>query len=95
MYIFYFISSKLSVLESLLNLILVDSAARSLFSISWLLAHAIKVFVIHLRGSIWVSGKMLIADCHYLRIFLWFLFGEVSSSSGCLGWATLFYCGTP
>ena len=21
--------------------------------------------------------------------------GEVSSSSGCLGWATLFYCGTP
>ena len=23
-----------------------------------------------------------------------FLFGEVSSSSGCLGWATLFYCGT-
>ena len=26
---------------------------------------------------------------------MWFLFGEVSSSSGCLGWATLFYCGTP
>ena len=24
-----------------------------------------------------------------------FLFGEVSSSSGCLGWATLFYCVTP
>ena len=23
------------------------------------------------------------------------LFGEVSSSSVCLGWATLFYCGTP
>ena len=23
-----------------------------------------------------------------------FLFGEFSSSSGCLGWATLFYCGT-
>ena len=21
--------------------------------------------------------------------------GEVSSFSGCLGWATLFYCGTP
>ena len=30
----------------------------------------------------------------YLYI-MWFLFGEVSSSSGCLGWATLFYCGTP
>ena len=26
---------------------------------------------------------------------MWFLFGEVSSSSGCLGWATLFYCGRP
>ena len=26
---------------------------------------------------------------------MWFLFGEVSSSSGCLGWAALFYCGTP
>ena len=26
---------------------------------------------------------------------MWFLFGEVSSSSGCLGWAMLFYCGTP
>ena len=26
---------------------------------------------------------------------VYLLFGEVSSSSGCLGWATLFYCGTP
>ena len=26
---------------------------------------------------------------------VWFLFGEVSSSTGCLGWAALFYCGTP
>ena len=50
---FYFLSSKLSVLESLINSIKVDSAARSLFSISWLLAHAIKVFAIHLRGSTW------------------------------------------
>ena len=25
---------------------------------------------------------------------MWFLFGEDSSSSGCLGWATLFHCGT-
>ena len=30
-----------------------------------------------------------------LPVIMWFLFGEVSSSSGCLGWATLFYCGTP
>ena len=26
---------------------------------------------------------------------MWFLPGEVSSSSGCLGWASLFYCGNP
>ena len=26
---------------------------------------------------------------------MWFLFGEVSSSSWCLGWAALFYCGIP
>ena len=26
---------------------------------------------------------------------MWFLFGVVSSSSGCLGWAALFYCGPP
>ena len=26
---------------------------------------------------------------------MWFLVGEVSSSSGYLGWAVLFYCGTP
>ena len=33
--------------------------------------------------------------CCCLPVIMWFLFGEVSSSSGCLGWATLFYCGTP
>ena len=31
----------------------------------------------------------------FLPVIMWFLFREVSSSSGCLGWATLFYCGTP
>ena len=30
-----------------------------------------------------------------LPVIIWFLFVEVSFSSGCLGWATLFYCGTP
>ena len=30
-----------------------------------------------------------------LLVIVWFLFGEVSSSSGCLGCAALFYCGTP
>ena len=30
-----------------------------------------------------------------LPVIMRFLFGKVSSSSGCLGWATLFYCNTP
>ena len=30
-----------------------------------------------------------------IPVIMWFLFGEVSSSSGCLGWAMLFYCDTP
>ena len=30
-----------------------------------------------------------------LLAIIWFLFGEVSSSSWCLGWAALFYCCTP
>ena len=30
-----------------------------------------------------------------LPVIMWFLFGEVSSSSGCLGWDTVFNCGTP
>ena len=33
---------------------------------------------------------LLLFTCNYVVSF-----GEVSSSSGCLGWATLFYCGTP
>ena len=32
--------------------------------------------------------------CCCLLVIMWFLFGEVSSSSGYLGWAALFYCGT-
>ena len=28
-------------------------------------------------------------------VIMWFLIGKVSSSSGCWGWATLFYCDTP
>ena len=36
------------------------------------------------------SSCLLLFTCNYM----WFLFGEVSSSSGYLGWATLFYCGT-
>ena len=52
-------------------------------------------FVIYLyvsgSGSITSVGE----ESCCLLVIVWFLFGEVSSSSGCLGWATLFYCGTP
>ena len=33
---------------------------------------------------------LLLFTCNYVISV-----GEVSSSSGCFGWATLFYCGTP
>ena len=33
---------------------------------------------------------LLLFTCNYV-VFVW----RGSSSSGCLGWATLFYCGTP
>ena len=51
-------------------------------------------FVVYLyvsrSGSITSVGEeranwLLLFTCNYV----------VSSSSGCLGWATLFYCGTP
>ena len=32
--------------------------------------------------------------CYRSLAIIWFLFGEVSSSSWCLGWAAIFYCGT-
>ena len=38
--------------------------------------------------SVWEEGYRLL-------IIMWFLFGKVFCSSGCLGWAALFYCGTP
>ena len=47
-------------------------------------------------GSITSVGEreliicLLLFTCNYVVSV-----GEVSSSSGCLGWATLFYCGTP
>ena len=56
-------------------------------------------FVGHLyvsgSGSITSVGEeranlSAIVTCNYV-VFV----GEVSSSSKCLGWATLFYCGTP
>ena len=37
--------------------------------------------------------RTLVSGC--LPVIMWFLFGEVFSPSGCLGWATLFYYGTP
>ena len=39
-------------------------------------------------------GKRELVFCCCLHVIMWFLFVEVSSTSGCLGRATLFYCGT-
>ena len=68
----------------LLNVFGVGVSCRNLYS-----------FVVYLyvngSGSITSVGDV----CCCLPVLMWFLFGEVSSSSGCLGWATSFYCGTP
>ena len=47
-------------------------------------------------GSItlgWGRERKFVCCC--LPVIMCFQFGEVSSSSGCLGWATLFCFGTP
>ena len=41
-----------------------------------------------------VGGERVNFVCYRLLVIMWFLFVEVSSSSGCFGWAALFYCGT-
>ena len=66
----------------------------------------ISAFVVRgVTAALRVVGKPIHTDCDRnfhrvlvcccLPVIMWFLFGEVFSSSGCLGWATLFYCGTP
>ena len=46
--------------------------------------------------SVGEENANLSAIVYYTNLItcMWFLFGEVSSSSGCLGWLALFYCGT-
>ena len=65
----------------------VDVSCRNLYS-----------FVVYLyvngSGSITSVGEER-ANLSAVVVIMWFLFGEVFSSSGCLGWATLSYCGTP
>ena len=39
----------------------------------------------------WLGKRELVCCC--VHVIMWFLFGEVTSSSGCL--ATVFYYGTP
>ena len=45
--------------------------------------------------SDFIAKKNAFFQTGSLPVIMWFLFGEVSSSSGCLGLATLFYFGTP
>ena len=40
-------------------------------------------------------GRESLFVCYRLLVIMWFLFGEVSSSSRCLGWAVLFDYGIP
>ena len=42
-----------------------------------------------------VSGYALYNGLAYFLSYWYLPHGEVSSFSGCLGWATLFYCRTP
>ena len=59
----------------------------------------LRVHVDNPKVCLYISGSGSITsvgeECCCLLVIMWFLFGEVPSSSVCLGWATLFYCGTP
>ena len=52
------------------------------------------VFLYSFVGYLYVSGSGSITSVGEERANLSAI-GEVSPSSGCLGWATLFYCSTP
>ena len=80
-------SKEVVLVQFLLNVFGVGVSCRNLYS-----------FVVYL----YVSGSRSITSVGEERanlsavvfpVIMWFLFGEVSSSSGCLGWAMLFYCG--
>ena len=68
----------------MLNVFGVGVSCRNLYS-----------FVVYLyvrcSGSITLVGE---ERANLSAVIMWFLFGEVSSSSVCLGWATLLFCGT-
>ena len=66
----------------LLNVFGVGASCRNLY-----------FFIVYLYVN--GSGSISSVVCCCLSVIMWFLFGEVSTSSGCLGWVTLFYCGTP
>ena len=42
-----------------------------------------------------LGKRKLVFFCYCLHVILWCLFGGGFSSSWYLGWAALFYCGTP
>ena len=51
------------------------------------------VVYLYVSGSGSITSSLFVCCC--LPVIMWFLFGEVSSSPGSLGWATLFYSDTP
>ena len=48
------------------------------------------VVYLYVNGSVYLGWEERAFVCCCLPVIMWFLFGEVSSSSWCLGWATLF-----
>ena len=49
------------------------------------------LFIVNASGSITSVGeeRVNLSAVVYFSVIMWFLIGEVSSFSGCLGWATL------
>ena len=56
-----------------------------------ILYSVVSYFLVSNSGSITSVGE----ERDNLRAIMWFLFGEGSTSSGCLGWAALFSGDTP
>ena len=61
--------------------------------LTFVLYSIVSFLFVSCSGSITSVGEEIAIFCYRLLVIMWFLFGEVSSSSLCLGWAALFYCG--
>ena len=54
------------------------------------------MFALLFRPDLFAYGLFVLKlNINLVLVVVWFLFGEVCSSSVYLGWAALFYCGNP